>query len=217
MEDEGLLLAGALASDEGSVLRRAFEHSFALGRGFASFHGVEITLDDLPELLPTLDAPCTRGDCTLDHDGASAHLHRSGCEVSPGGPGACDFYREALQGLLLGLSGELLHTRHASRGHGDGACVDVVYVDPESHLRFGPIPAGMLEVLQGITRMIHAFDSSQRIEFLGLSESVLYYRLTRDHDSQLCATAIVERSVRKRFTGLSAREVSSRPVLKPQD
>ena len=69
-----------------------------------------------PLRVRNMDGPA-RGEPALK-------LERAGCPVAAHGAAACDYWREAISGLVLGMSG-LLHGRHASLGHKDPSCVDV--------------------------------------------------------------------------------------------
>jgi hypothetical protein len=214
-QEEQALLARALLAqtDLEPLMRRVFEHSLGLGRGFSRFYGTELELLDLPRALPLLGGPCLKRTCAPANGEAALRLWSEGCPVQRLGPVGCDFYREALAGLLLGLTGNLLLSRHASRGHGDRDCVDVVHEDPESPVRFGPIApelqAGLLEIAQ----TVRLFDSSAAVEFLGVSEGVLHYRCRQGAQRELSLRSLVERGARRRFPKLELCEVSARPVL----
>ena len=65
--------------------------------------------------------------------------------------------------------------------------MDVFYLDPESDLRFAPIPDEMVGVLEGVLRQAKTFDARADVTFLGLSEGVLYWREGRGLDKPLAA------------------------------
>jgi hypothetical protein len=208
----------------GAIERRVYDHSLRLGASFCRFHALTLALEDIPDALDRIaasDAPCLRGTWSSvpgDTTGTS-RLERAGCSAGAEGASACDAWREAIAGLVLGLTGgQVLHARHASQGHGDARCVDVFYLDPQSPLRFGPIPDAMREALATIARAVAVFDSSFAVTFLGLSENVLYYALAPARgcgagSSGLSAQPLVERRVRQRFPDLSLFEVTPRTVL----
>ena len=214
--DDTVLLAEALARDRDQAQRRVFENSLRLGQGFARFHHTALTLETLPDALDQVSgvaAPCLRGTWTAVPDEAALRLERPGCPFRDQGPAACDWWREAISGLVLGVAAGLRHARHQSCGHGDGRCVDIIYVHPESPLRFGPIPAEMADALAAVARMVTAFDTSAAVAFLGLSEGVLYYQLIKPGCGTVRAQPLVEQGVHRRFPDLALREVSPRPVL----
>lgn len=158
--------------------------------------------------------PCATRACRRVDGQSAVLLEREGCGASELGPSGCDYWREAVDGFVLGVSGGILHARHRSVGHGDASCVDVLYVRPESPLRYGPIPAEMKPVLDRVTRQARAFNSRQRIEFVGLSEGVLYYRCTSPAGSgEVSTNTMVERAARARFPNLKVQEISPRPVI----
>ncbi len=206
------LLATALARAPDEAQRRVFDNSLRLGRGFARTFGVALSLEQLRDSFPHLGVPCLHG--TLRDIDAAFYLERNGCANEALGPAACDFMREAINGLVLGITGDVRHARHESRGRGGERCVDLLHEDPESALRFGPIPEATREVLASVTRTARAFDSASEVTFLGISENVLTYRIDRrTGPGEVNVRTLVERSVRRKLPGLSLREISPRPVI----
>lgn len=211
-EDEVALLTRALAVDAAETYRRVFDNSLRLGQGFARYFGAELPLGALPDLLSALGSPCLQGDWRGHDEEPALLLSREGCASV----GACDFWREAIDGLVLGVTGGIRHARHVSRGHGGAACVDVLYLDPESSLRFGEIPETMREGLERVRATARRFDSRVDVTFLGVSEGVLLYQLVKNGCStELDVKSVVESGLRKRFPDLALREISPRPVLEP--
>lgn len=206
--------------------RALFENSLRLGASFSRFHATTLALEELPAALGALagaahdETPCLAGTWSqVPGDASALRLERAGCAAGSDSASTCAGWREAIAGLVLGLTRGLVHhARHASCGHGAARCVDVFYLDSQSPLRFGPIPDAMQAPLAAIARAVAVFDSSFDVTFLGLSEGVLFYALapTRggcDGQSGLSAKPLVERRVRQRFPDLSLFEVTPRTVL----
>lgn len=213
-QSEEELLALALPRDAEGALRRVFEHSKKLGDGFRSYHGLDLPIADLALLLPRLSTPCAGSTWSKTEHPLHYRSERPGCATGRSVPRACDFYREALDGLVLGLSGLAYHTRHESIGSGSERCIDVLYVHPQSPVRFGPIPEDVASGLEEVRKITRVFDSTARLDFLGVSERVLYYSLVSAPDStNIKLTTVIERSVQRRYPGLIARDVSPRAVL----
>lgn len=211
-DGEDQLLAQALSINCDSTLRKVFENSLKLGTGFSRFFHTEPALEDLPAVLAQLLTPCASGTWTVLPGGEPAlRLERAGCPVAAHGAAACDYWREAISGLVLGMSG-LLHGRHASLGHKDPSCVDVFFLTPESEHRFGPIPDEMRATLEGAVRLVKRFDSRVEIEFLGIAEGILYYREKRG-GAEVSTASQLKSAVQRRFPDLALRELSPRPVL----
>lgn len=206
------LLATALARAPADAERRVFENSLRLGRGFSRTFRVELTLRDLREVLTSLGLPCLHG-AVHEADGA-LFVERRGCVDESYGPAACDFLREAIAGLTLGITGGIRHARHESRGHGGASCIDFFHVDPESALRFGPIPPDARDALASVSRLARMFDSASEVTFLGVAEGVLSYRVDkRSGPSDVSVRALVEREVKRKLPALSLLEVSPRSVM----
>lgn len=215
--DDAAILNAAPDDATAVALRRVFDNSRRLGDGFRRFHGAELTLAELPLALAQVAATaatCLRGSWTQAPDEDALVLERAGCPAGAGGPRSCDWWREAVSGLVLGVTGGLRHARHCSVGHGADQCIDVFHVDPQSPRRYGPIPDDMRAQLSAVARSVAILDASCTVEFLGLSDDVLYYRLpTAGCGGSVRGQPLVERSVRRRFPRVSLCEVTPRPVL----
>lgn len=212
-EADDALAARAFEVSALDAARVTFDNSLLLGKGFRRHHG-EVPFAGLGKALEGLAGPCLRGRWQAHPREAAFVLERRPC----GGCAAvCDTWREALDGLVLGLSGEGRATRHRSGGHGDEVCVDVVYLDPESPLRFGFIPDAMREGLDAVARFLNGLKGT-RVTFLGVSEGVLAYQLEVDGCGGTDAvTALLTRAISSRWPDLELRDVSPRsPFERPE-
>lgn len=207
------------AVDSAERLRRAFDHSLRLGKGFARLHGGAVEPERLPALLAQLGAPCLQGRWSEVETEAGFWLERAPCEAAATAQ-RCDHWREAIDGLVLGLTGGVRHTRHHSAGRGSDRCLDLFYADPESPLRHGTLPPALADGLASVRALVHRFKGAEVI-FLGCSEGELLYQLRApSRDPGTCGQGgaqplqeIVERCLRKHFPALTPRELSPRPVL----
>ncbi|MBZ0234799.1 MAG: hypothetical protein K8M05_20890 [Deltaproteobacteria bacterium] len=211
--DHDALVALALERAPDDVLRKVFDVSRRLGASFRAYHHLDLPLNDLCDVLPRLGVPCAARSWTRVTGEAACRGERAGCRDAALHPRACAFWREAIDGLVLGMTSAVLFARHASRGAGDASCVDVLHVHPQSPSRFGPIPAHVRDELERIGRTARALDPSLAVTFLGISEGVLYYRAERDAAGDQHASTAIEPAVRRRFPRLALREISPRPVL----
>lgn len=212
-ESEDGLLARALEQEPAPLLRRVFENSLRLGLGFTRHYGLELTLRDLQSALPQLGARCAVGVWTADDDEPALRLARRGCPFKDLGAAGCDYWGEAVNGLVLGLTGGIHHARHRSVGHGDDDCVDVVHVDPESALRFGTIPAEIAAELEAVSRLARTFSSDVTLTFHGLSERVVYYSQVGGHAGGISVASLVDRALKRRLPHLTFREAGPRAVF----
>ncbi len=213
-ESDDDLLAQALARDPVGAGKAVFDNSLKLGTAFARFYDKEFTLGELPEVLDALGVPCLGGVWRPAEGEPARILERAGCAGGALGPATCDWWREAIDGLVLGITGGIMHARHESVGHGDARCVDVVYVRPESPMRFGPIPPELRETLDRVCRLARVFDSTVQVNFLGISEGTLSYQAKKSGcGGGIAVSALVEREVHRRFPELALMDVSPRSVL----
>lgn len=203
------------------ALKNVFDFSRKLGLSAARFLKLTLEIDDFAELLPYLNLPCFRAPW-LQHNSARVST-RSGCEVPSQLEGfGCDYWREALDGLIMGMGENERLSRHRSVGHGDSECVDVLFtesaelprmVSSESAepRRYGPIPP---EMQAGIDAIRKKFEEMKiRVHLDGLSEGVLYYRLEPE-EGVLCGAGGTlmqgnfSRDVQREFPSIIARDAS---------
>ena len=199
-----------VSESEEAVDRAVLINSYRLGQSLRRYLGRPLTLEEVAELLPRLGLPCVAAPFAIHED--HARLERVGC---PQGQleGTCDYFRDAISGLVHGLGEELHHARHRSVGHGDPQCVDVIYRDAESLHRFGAIPPSMQETLDQVVASVCRFDSRRRVRFLGLSEGVLYFQAEIAGAPELAVAPAVQREVARRLPTIRLVEVTPRPVL----
>jgi len=195
-----------------AVLRNVFDVSRRLGAGFRAHHRLDLPMSGLCDVLPQLGVACAARRWMRRPGETECRGERTGCADAALHPRACAFWREAIEGLVLGMTSAVLFARHASRGSGDHRCVDLLYVHPQSPSRFGPIPDHVRDALERIRRTACALDPSLDVIFLGISEGVLYYRADRADGGDHASSAI-EPAVLRRFPHLALREISPRPVL----
>jgi hypothetical protein len=207
--------ACAAEVDEAELHRRLFENGAKLGAGFARLRGQPVTMAELRELLPRLGVPCLHGrDWAPLRDEPGWRARRGPCGQGAG-VGACDAWREAIDGLVVGLTGALRHTRTASFGHGQPECVDVLYENPEGEARYGELPDALVPALEAVQRFVRRFRAAD-VRFLGVSEGVLLYQLELTGCGEAeHARAVVERLLEQKLPGQPVRELSPRQVLDP--
>ncbi len=212
-EPDELLAERAFEVDSLEAARVSFDNSLMLGKGFRRHHQ-QIAFSELGAALDALEGACLRGHWQPHPRETAWVLERKPCGACSA---VCDGWRESLDGLVLGVSGEGRATRHRSGGHGDSSCVDVVYLDPQSRLRFGFIPEEMREGLDAVEKFLASLKGT-RVRFLGVSEGVLAYELEVDGcGGTEAVTALLTRAVKARWPELALRDVSPRSPFERPD
>ena len=195
--DETELLASVPSDRHDEALRQIFDVSRTLGLSAARYLGMTWELDDLSDVLGQSGLPCIGGAWLGGSDQTHRVLHRDGCSGGRKiGPLWCDYWREALDGLVMGVGEDERLARHASVGHGDSECVDVLFLDERvrtvplaseeaggSSRRYGEIPDAMREILQPIAERLE--KSRAKLYLDGFSEGILYYRI-ESPDGPVC-------------------------------
>lgn len=202
-----------------SLLRRVFDNSRKLALSLSKRLGVTFEPADFQSLLSGSPIPCFRGVWSPRNN--ARILGRSGCGFCvEAGAFACDYWREALDGLVMGLGETERLARHASVRHGDSECIDVLFTEAREgqagSLAWGPLPEHMaLDLFE-----MAAYFQRQKgipIELKGFREGVLYFAFGASTDP-LCGTAgllshYFHELIRGKFPGLSLKDVTPQAVL----
>lgn len=201
-----------LSPDErNQALRAVFKNSAKLGASFSSFLKVTLELGDIQALLNVVgnSIPCLHR--TQTHVAEGLVLERMPCESK-----LCDFYRESIDGLVIGLSEEVTFARHRSGGHGDAVCRDALFIGRESTLRFGALPEDFFTALKPV------FEKFQRLKLNldvhGLSEGTVFYTLSRKGEP-LCGASsnmfhdLFTSEIKKISASYSVKDISPAAVF----
>lgn len=223
IKGEEELLRDSLAEDKDgtgrdTLLRAVFDNSRRLALGLSRRLGLTFELQDFKALLVSSKSPCYSGNWSLQ--GGAHVLRRPGCADGAGaGTLACDYWREALDGLVTGLGERERLARHGCSRRGDAACVDVLFAESDTvggvRPAWGPVPEHLaidlyeaVEYFRGRTGM--------SVGIKGVNEGVLHYELITASDA---ACAGGGRSPRfqdilaDRLPGLQSKDVTPQAVL----
>lgn len=200
------------------LLKLVFLNSRNLGKSYQKSLQVVWEASDFVEHLQKLGSPCFQGTWQTKQNSVS--LARAGCA---GGQAAgsrfCQYWREALDGLVMGISDHERYMRHSSIGSGDHLCVDVIYQDEEisasviwdNQMRWGPLPEPIQPELQKIKEKF--LNMKIDLSFLGISEMNLYYKM-ESKENLTCGTSgtlfrgMLEKAVQKKFPQYVLKDAS---------
>jgi hypothetical protein len=210
-----------------SLLRLVFDHSRQLGISLVRYLNHSFELSDLVEILPELGSPCFTAKWKAHNQAFT--LTRKGCtiNIALNKSFQCDYWREALDGFVMGVGNDERLARHCSMGHGDSECQDVLFLESEgkaiggvSASRWGALPeelAGHLKVQvqsleqKGFKLLVH-----------GYAEGKLYYEM-KAKASGNCSPGermmvdYFETRLTQMFPNLELAEISPQSVLDHKD
>jgi hypothetical protein len=159
------------------ALKQVYLATWRLGRGAARVAGGPIRLAEMADRLRAgRGVPCLAGRWRAE--GAAVVRESPGCaEGVMGGARVCDWYREALDGLVSGLGQEIGFARRASLGRCGSHCEDVLFDDSAPELRLAPVPTFILEHVAHPIRRLD--EEGIELRLLGLAENRLYVTFAR--------------------------------------
>lgn len=213
-ENETELLCLIPAEQQGLALRKVFDNSRKLGLSVSRFLNLSWEIQDISDVLSQSESPCLRGHWKDTKTGKA--LKRNGCPLPKTlGSFVCDYWREALDGLIMGVGETERYARHASVGHGDKECVDIFYDDSidvnSQKSKFGEVPENISSELKWLTTFL--IRQGVSLNLRGVSEGVLYYEFI-SHGKPLCGSsnraiqALLSQEVKTRFPGLALKDAS---------
>ena len=201
------------------LYRNIFDHSRALALGLSKKYNVTFELQDFREILSASKIPCFKG--VWESRDSAEVLPRNGCDYCTKiGSFACDYWREAIDGLVMGLGESERYVRHASVRHKDSQCVDVFFLETnkrnKNSLAWGKIPEHIEPILKSLCLKFEE-EFKVQIEVKGMKEGVLYYELKNPTDNQ-CGQGgslikAFQESIQNIYPGLQVFEVTPKAVL----
>ena len=202
-----------------TLLKGIFDRSRKLAMSLSKRLGITFEVQDFQSLLTQSNIPCLKGDWTASENART--LNRKGCDYCvESGSHACDYWREALDGLVMGLGEKERLARHATVRHGDAICTDVFFTESNRSeaeaLAWGPLPEHMALDLFEIAAYFHR-TTGISIILKGFREGVLFFEFTSSTDL-LCGNSNLlglkfHGLVKEKFPGLTLKDVTPQAVL----
>lgn len=216
---DGAATRSSSTGAQNAVLRGVFDNSRKLALGFAKRLGLTFETGDFRGLLEVSGIPCAKGDWS-ERAGACV-LTRNECGFCRSvGSYACDYWREAMDGLVMGLGEKERFVRHASARHGDANCLDVFYTEAAApgadSPAWGPVPEHMAMELFEIAAYFHR-TTGIALVLKGFREGTLFFEFGMSTDP-LCGNGGLlahkfDGMIKEKFPGLAVKDVTPQAVL----
>lgn len=219
---DGSVQAPEADKSKDALLRAVFENSRKLALSLAKRLGVTFEVQDFRNLLESSGIPCVQGRWSERSN--ARILGRKGCDFCiASGANACDYWREALDGLVMGLGEKERLARHACVRHGDEECLDVFYTESAGGtgetLAWGPVPGHMALELFECTEYFR-LKNGVTVDLKGFREGVLFFEFKTATDAQCGSSNLLtlkfREMVQEKYPGLILKDVTPQAVLGEQ-
>jgi len=173
-----------LSQREPEIQKAALRAIFNVGGLFASsmgrYYRREWTMEEAARLAAFSGSPCFGRPWKQILKSESSETLGVGSERYACAEGLtqsfhCEYWKDALEGLLSGLSGSLYLSRHENGRNDARQCLDWIYPTRESPLKFGPLPDDLKALVTVISERFERAKVVLRV--WGLSEGNLYYQM----------------------------------------
>ncbi len=218
-ESEFLTQLGCIEEDQfEDFLKSIFLNSRNLGLSYQKAKSLTWEKNDFATFAAELGSPCLMG---VWRQKTSAHiLSRDGCSGGTSmGQRYCRYWREAIDGFVVGISDAVGFVRNSSANFGDDKCVDVFFDEElsptdaiwENPNKWGALPKNIKEDLDLI--QIKFSEMKVDLKFLGLSEGNLLYKL-EPKENLTCGSAgniyrtYLEKLVKEKFPLYNLKDAS---------
>lgn len=157
------------------VLKAVYYNTRKFGHSVLRYFALLWDTHDVRDVLSGADVPCMQGQWSTD--GQHVVVERRGCSAPQQcGTLGCDYWNDAIDGLLMGLGDEVRHTRHRSVGHGDGLCRDRFSPRAQHSAAYGPLPEYLVSFFANLEQRFA--PKHVRVTFVGYAAGVVYYEAT---------------------------------------
>ena len=158
-----------------NVLKAVYDNARKLGHSALRYFALLWDILDVRDVLSGAGVPCMQGQWSSD--GQHTVVERRGCSVPQQcGTLGCDYWNEAIDGLLMGLGDEVRHMRHRSAGHGDDFCRDAFAPRAQDGAAYGPLPEHLVPFFANLEQRFAS--ETFRVTFVGYAAGVVYYEAT---------------------------------------
>lgn len=215
------------------ILKKIFLNSRNLGRGYQKKYELSWELTDIQKHFSDLDVSCLQGQWVKKNK--ALVLTRNGCnniKLSSQPHRVCQYWREAIDGLVMGLCEQERFARHKCItvnntnnenetcdyiSRENTLCEDVFYIEEEKNMyQWGQLPAQMQPQLVQLQEKFQ--NLKVKLTFLGLTEKQLFYRLESGEVSS-CGTAgvifknLLKNNIDKIFPNIVLKDASPMAVI----
>lgn len=198
-----------------SLFRKIFDLSRKIGLEILNETGY-LETKQIIKTINELKIPCIDNSFEFDEKTNSAKSTRKTC-ICNANETSCQYWRESLDGLIMGLGDNERYVRYQSILYGkNDSCVDVIYDSSINDMKWGEIPD---EISDSLKKTIKKYqEKAIQIILKGLNEKTLYFQIKDKSDNasgfrRHYVLENFEQIFKKKFPNLNLCEISPRAVI----
>jgi hypothetical protein len=215
-DDESALLQQLHPEQQEEALKAVYYNARKLGRSTLRYFSLLWDEHDVRDVLSVAEVPCLQGQWTTE--GQHFAVERGGCDiVRQCGAFACEYWTEAIDGLLMGLGDQVRHHRRRSVGYGDELCRDVFSARTQHEPAYGPLPEHLTNFFHNLEQRFA--PNHFQVQFVGYAAGVVYYTAaTRGSGcTQKIWRTMLQNAVAKTHPTLRLHDISPTSVFDRED
>jgi hypothetical protein len=199
------------------LLRKIFDFSRIFGLEVLKSEKGVLSFEKVVEIIKSLNIGCISGNWEKSQEEDSVTIKRKTCPYNADKELICLYWREALDGLVMGLGDTERYSRHKSLKYGlNDSCVDVIYDSSKIDLSKDKVPAEILKCLE--KKEAKLAEKGIKVIPIGFNERTFFYTL-KDLNTEISPfrrkylRESLEKSLEKKFPFIELVEMSPRAVI----
>ncbi|GIW23081.1 MAG: hypothetical protein KatS3mg068_2088 [Candidatus Sericytochromatia bacterium] len=195
-------------------LKEIFDLGRVIGLEILKEKDKELSLKEILDEIYKLNISCFKGDLKIDNN--FIKIERTNCPYTSANYFICLYWREFIDGFIMGIGNKERYSRHASIKYGlNNFCTDIIYYNNDQKYRWSNLPEDVLNFIK-LQNKKYSVKNIQ-IEGVGFNERTLFYKIKDNSSiSSFRKGFIIEsfaKEFKKRFPKFNSCEISPRSVI----
>ncbi|MFN8671584.1 MAG: hypothetical protein U0457_05780 [Candidatus Sericytochromatia bacterium] len=195
-----------------TLLRKIFDESRFLG--LKQRKNNILNLEEIISFISSLEIDCFNREIQQKDNYLS--LEKKDCFYKNQNSYICTYWKEALDGLIMGLGDQERYSRYRSIKYGKNkTCIDAFYYENNRELQYGEVPEKIINFI--IRKNKKYSENNLQIKPLGLNENTFFYNIKDSSEISPFRKKFIieafEKTFRKNFPDFIPFENSPKAVI----